>query len=193
LIRDIQLQFGNLGLREKYEYSKAVDLRPMIEKIKKLLLDRTRIRLAVDIRTITADMPALFVDAMRLEQVIFNLVDNAIKYSHMGAHDIVVKYERTSERIQGHTETDWHRIEVQNWGIGVLEGEEESVFREYTRGSNSYFSPSGTGLGLAVSRQIVENHGGALCLTHRQWPTVFAVFLPAYLSSRRPSYEDTPD
>ncbi|HEY3571163.1 MAG TPA: ATP-binding protein, partial [Thermoanaerobaculia bacterium] len=185
LIRDIQLQFGNLGLREQYDFSKSVDLRPMIEKIKKLLLHRTRIQRAVEIRTITSDMPELFVDKMRIEQVIFNLVDNAIKYSHRGGHDIIVKYEESNGDIEEHPGSQWHCISVQNWGIGVMEGEEDSIFREYTRGSNTHYAPSGTGLGLAVSRRIIENHGGVLKLTHRQWPTVFTVFLPVNLQARR--------
>jgi signal transduction histidine kinase len=193
LIRDIQLQFGTLGLREKYDFTKLVDLRPMIEKIKKLLLHRTRIQRAVDIRTITLDLPEMFVDKMRIEQVVFNLVDNAIKYSQRGAHDIVVKYDEHNGQLEGYQPARWHCINVQNWGIGVIEGEEDSIFREYTRGSNAHYSPSGTGLGLAVSKRIVENHGGVLRLTHRQWPTVFTVFLPAYLETRRPLYDHTSD
>lgn len=186
LILDIQLQFGNLGRRENYDFSKKADLRPMIEKMKKLLLERARSLCGVDIRTMTRELPELHVDPMRLEQVIFNLLYNAIKYSTRRAGDIIIKYDLLYSKVEGRRHWGWHTLSVQNWGLGVREGEEDLIFEEYVRGSNIESAPSGTGMGLAVSRRIADNHEGVLRLTRRHKPTIFTLFLPTYLETRTP-------
>lgn len=125
--------------------------------------------------------PQTFPGALRLtargEQsvtgILFNLLDNAVKYSSPGA-EIVVSGTLTKESVV---------IRVINTGIGVPAGEEELVFEKYRRGSNSsQSSVIGNGLGLYISRKAAESLGGSLVLERRNEPTVFAVSLPVRLA-----------
>lgn len=180
ILRDIQYQFGKgASIRADYQFSSKVDLVPMIERLKKLLLPTSRMDKQIDIITSTTRMPFLYVDVRRLEQVIFNLLLNAIKYSHVGANDIFVGYDLVTD---DDASTNWHRIFVQNFGIGVRDADEDFIFDEYRRGTNIEGAPSGTGLGLAVAKKIVEAHGGRLHLVSKHRPTIFAVDLPEHLA-----------
>lgn len=92
-------------------------------------------------------------DAARLEQVLTNLLGNALKYSPGGGEVAV-----TAERVDGEA-----RITVRDHGIGVPEEERERLFTPFYRAENAgEGSPEGLGLGLAISRDIVEAHGGRL-------------------------------
>ena len=187
LVNDIQYQFGKgATIRTRFEFTRLVDLRPIIERIKKLLLPTARADKKIDIRTRTTPMPPLYVDARRMEQVIFNLVQNAVKYSQAAAGNIFIDYDLVEEG-RGVPKGEWHRLTFRNWGVGVRESDLPFIFDEYRRGSNVEGAPSGTGLGLAVSKRIVEAHGGKIVATHLHHPTVFAVFLPEYLSRRPPA------
>ncbi len=194
LARDIQYQYGRtLATFGSYDFSRQIDLHPSIEMIRKPFLHEARIQRACEIVGHTREIPKLYVDKQRIEQVLYNLMQNAIKYSRWAGGPIHIRYSKVRRRFEGIPEEEWHQISVSNFGIGVPEGEEESIFAEYVRGSNTAVvggGQSGTGLGLAVSRRIVENHGGRLLLLRRESPTVFAIFLPGYLEERAPKHED---
>lgn len=187
LVNDIQYQFGKGEIRTRYEFSKAVDLTRMIERIKKLLIPTARMDKQIDIITGTSSMPPLYVDPRRMEQVIFNLLQNAVKYSRIGGKHVFLGYDLVVEQdSQGHP-ISWHRIKFENWGVGVKESDLPFIFEEYRRGSNVEGAPSGTGLGLAVAKRIVEAHGGRISVVRLRNPTEFAVDLPEDLSRRPPS------
>lgn len=188
LVRDIQYQHGRtLSTLGSYDFSKQVDLHQSLEMIRKLFLHDARVQRACEIHGLTRSLPKLLVDKQRMEQVFYNLIQNAIKYSRWAGGTIRVRHRAVRRSFPGDAQQEWHQITVSNFGIGVPPGEEESIFSEYVRGSNVATvsgGQSGTGLGLAVSRRIVENHGGHLILLQREAPTTFAVFLPTSLEGR---------
>ncbi|MBR9973680.1 sensor histidine kinase [Magnetospirillum sulfuroxidans] len=100
---------------------------------------------------IADDMPLLCVDAVLMEQVFFNLLDNACKYS-LPNMPIKLWAIRTSKHIA---------IEVADQGPGIPPEDRERVFDMFYR-VNQGDSQSGTGLGLAICRGIVEAHGGTI-------------------------------
>ena len=112
--------------------------------------------------------PAVLADRRRIEQVLFNLLDNARLYAG-GATDLVlVAGERSAA------------IEVMDRGPGLIDGELDDVFERFQRGSaaDSAGAP-GTGLGLALSRQHIALHGGSLRVANREGGgAVFTVELP---------------
>ncbi len=189
MIQDIQFIYGQgANFKSQYNFARLVDLRPTIDKVRKLLIANARYDKEIDIRGYTSQLPLLHVDTMRLEQVFYNLLHNAVKYSKTGAHDIEIQYDETNTRFPGCATARWHAIQIKNWGIGIIDAEQDMIFQEYKRGSNtSEIAVSGTGLGLAVSKEIVQNHDGFLKVTRLSWPTIFTVFLPDYLKERRPS------
>jgi signal transduction histidine kinase len=92
-------------------------------------------------------------DSMRLEQVLDNLLTNAIKYSPDGG-TIRVSVERADGGVT---------VSVQDSGIGLPPGMEESIFEPFGRATNALTrNLPGMGLGLFISRRIAELHGGRL-------------------------------
>ena len=94
-------------------------------------------------------LPAL-VDPLRLEQVVTNLLENAVKYSPEGS-PIEVELARPS--------SDMVQVAVRDHGFGIPPERRAEIFERYYRGHAGDHA-SGMGLGLYISRQIVELHGG---------------------------------
>jgi len=100
---------------------------------------------------VSGSLPQLRGDRKRLRQVLQNLVDNAIKYSGSGGEI----------RVQANAVDGSMRVDVSDDGPGVPFGDERVIFEKFGRASGSRGKP-GTGLGLFISRSIVEAHGGSL-------------------------------
>ena len=93
-------------------------------------------------------------DTERLERVVANLLGNAIKYSPDGG-EILVTIGR---------DADFAVLSVRDHGLGIPESDLPHVFERYRRGANVADKISGTGLGLAGARDIVELHGGSIAV-----------------------------
>jgi two-component system, OmpR family, sensor histidine kinase KdpD len=100
---------------------------------------------------IAAEMPLVWVDAVLMEQVFFNLIDNACKYAPRG----------TTIKLWAHPTATHIAIEVVDQGPGIPPEDWEKVFEMFYRVKQTD-SQSGTGLGLAICRGIVEAHGGTI-------------------------------
>jgi two-component system phosphate regulon sensor histidine kinase PhoR len=113
-------------------------------------------------------------DAPRLGRVIANLLDNAVKYSPEGS-EITVGVETAVEQETLESAV----LTVADRGIGIPEHELPHIFERFYRGTNVADSTTGSGLGLAVARQIVEHHAGHMAVQHRPGGgTVVQVCLP---------------
>jgi two-component system, OmpR family, phosphate regulon sensor histidine kinase PhoR len=105
----------------------------------------------------------------RLRQVIGNLISNAIKYSPHGGVVAV-----RADRENGHV-----RVEVRDEGMGIPVSQQSKIFTKFFRGDAAASGITGTGLGLAVSRDIVESHGGRIGFKSAEGRgTTFYVELP---------------
>jgi signal transduction histidine kinase len=144
----------------------AADLRALLEEAVASAQARTG-RHTVTLAAPPGPMMAVF-DPLRLEQVLTNLLDNAIKYSPNGG-PIEVILERDEAAA---------RIAVRDRGLGIPEEHRERVFDRFHQAHvGGHFS--GMGLGLYISRQIVELHGGRIWAEFPQdGGTRFAVALP---------------
>ncbi len=103
-----------------------------------------------------ADLPLLEFDAVLIERVLFNLLDNAAKYSPASG-EILIAARRRGAFVE---------VSVADQGPGLVPGSETSVFDKFMRGNPQSNIP-GVGLGLAISRAIVEAHGGRIWATNR--------------------------
>jgi signal transduction histidine kinase len=110
-------------------------------------------------------------DPQQLEQVLSNLLGNAIKFSPDGG---VVSIRSTS--VHG----AW-RVEIRDNGMGIPADDQPRLFQRFVRGSNARTAQiQGTGLGLYVSKAIVEGHGGEIHLTsHEGAGTTVWFYVPA--------------
>ena len=101
---------------------------------------------------IAPEMPLLCLDAVLMEQVFFNLLDNACKYAPPGT-PIKVWAIKTAKHVA---------IEVADQGPGIPPEDREKVFDMFYRVNLADSQTAGTGLGLAICRGIVEAHGGTI-------------------------------
>lgn len=140
-------RLGSGQLRPRADW---VDLRDVvasaIERAKKLLRRRT-VKVEID-----PAVPLLRLDAMLMEQVVFNLIDNACKYSPPGTPVTVWTVLRG----------DWVIVEVCDQGPGISPEDRERIFDMFYRVEEGDSRTAGTGLGLAICRGIVEAHGGRI-------------------------------
>ena len=125
----------------------------------------------IDLQTRTVPGEPVVGDADRLGQVVDNLLSNAIKFTPPGGRVSVTAVPDSA---------GW-TVEVSDTGIGIPKGEQDRLFTEFYRASNSRSDRTpGTGLGLAISKLIVERHGGDLRLMSEQDRGTTAVLrLPA--------------
>ncbi len=115
-------------------------------------------------------------DHEKLKSVMFNLLDNAIKYS---ARRGVVSVSLMSNRKAGTSS-----IIISDKGIGIPEAEQSKVFGRFYRGSQPRSKSDGSGLGLAIAQRFVELHGGRIALKSKPGKgSTFTVELP--LTSNR--------
>jgi signal transduction histidine kinase len=91
-------------------------------------------------------------DATRLEQVLNNLIGNAVKYSPHGS--------RVRVGVTG--EEDWISVFVSDEGPGISPSLQSQIFRPFSRGPSEHEEVEGIGLGLYVSKRILERHGGSI-------------------------------
>jgi signal transduction histidine kinase len=106
-------------------------------------------------------------DDFRIEQIVMNLLTNALRYG--GAQPVVVTLAVTAESV---------RVDVRDSGPGVKPEHQAKIFEPYERGVGSE-APAGLGLGLYISRQLAEVHGGSLTLSSTLGAgAVFSLTLP---------------
>jgi two-component system sensor histidine kinase KdpD len=115
-----------------------------------------------------ASLPLVAVDDVLLEQVVFNLVENAAKHAP----------STTPIEVEARVRERELEVSVADRGPGLAPGSEERVFEKFYRGDDSRRS-GGVGLGLAICRGIVEAHGGRLRAANRSdGGAVFTFTLP---------------
>ncbi|HWE63533.1 MAG TPA: ATP-binding protein [Chloroflexota bacterium] len=98
------------------------------------------------------------VDRRRLERAVTNLVGNAVKYSPRGGPVVV-----TVARAVG-PDGPWLSVEVADSGIGIPSADLPHMFEQYYRASNVAATIPGSGIGLAGTRHMIQQHGGTLAL-----------------------------
>ncbi|MFT4927596.1 MAG: signal transduction histidine kinase/ligand-binding sensor domain-containing protein [Phenylobacterium sp.] len=151
LVNDI-LDFSQLKNRNMALVTQPVDLYSLVEVVLALsrpLLGNKSLQL---INAINQYLPAAKADENRLAQILHNLVGNAIKFSDAGTVTV-------SAQVTDHLLT----ISVSDTGIGIEASQFDTIFASFEQLKNDT-GASGTGLGLAVSKQLVELHGGTLWL-----------------------------
>jgi signal transduction histidine kinase len=129
------------------------------------------------------DAPRLVVgDAGRTFQILGNLLDNALKFTHEGAVRLVVREARSAE-VRG------IELVVADTGIGIAAADLETVFESFTQVDGSMTRAyAGSGLGLAICRELVELMGGTITVSSRPGSgTTFVVRLPMWVAPDRPA------
>lgn len=134
----------------------------------RLASDRHTFELKTDLTALTGGW-----DRDRIERAVDNLLNNAVKFSPTGGTITVTIGEEPVEGVR------WAVIEVTDEGRGVPEGEAETIFDRFRRGSNAG-DVTGSGLGLWSVARIVEQHGGTVSVSSRPGAgSTFTIRVPA--------------
>jgi Na+/proline symporter/nitrogen-specific signal transduction histidine kinase len=134
----------------------TVDLCALLSQAVATTAELFRERGAVVELAMPEQVPTLQADADRLTQVLLNLLSNAAKFVPRGSGRVALRLT-TDER--GAT------VEVEDNGPGVPAAQQQLVFEKFRQGGDAANRPQGTGLGLPISRQIVEHFGGRMWLS----------------------------
>jgi len=120
---------------------------------------------------IPPDLPTIAVDLASMSEVFGNLIDNAIKYSNEGGCIDV------SAAVAG----SFVEVKVQDHGIGMPENVVNNLFQKFYRSHRSRETVAGTGIGLYISKAIVESHGGTISVRSEDGRgSTFVVSIPIY-------------
>lgn len=120
---------------------------------------------------IDPDLPAIAADPASITEVFANLIDNAIKYSNEGG--II----NVSAAVSG----DFVEVAVQDHGIGMPDSVVRNLFHKFYRSHRSRESVAGSGIGLYISKAIIDSHGGTIRVTSSEdHGSTFTFSLPIY-------------
>ncbi|MDP3290209.1 MAG: HAMP domain-containing sensor histidine kinase, partial [Methyloversatilis sp.] len=159
-----------------------VDLRALVEQAMETTQEVFRERGSTVVLQAPEHMRTLRADPDRLTQVVLNLLSNAAKFVPRGSGRVVVRM---------HTDGRGITVDVHDNGPGVPPDQQKLVFEKFHQGGDGITRPQGTGLGLPISRQIVEHFGGKMWLEtdpgqgacfgfHLPWPKT--EILPAHVT-----------
>ncbi|PTL21092.1 hypothetical protein DA802_19640 [Shouchella clausii] len=147
LIDMMSLQEGSLRLQKK-----AISIQPIVTGVLDMLQYSTEVKRIKMVNQIAKDFPPVIADESRLVQIVYNLLHNAVKYTDEGVISVRAFKENGNAFIM-----------ISDTGIGMDEDILKRLFRPYEQASaNETMVEGGFGLGLSISKQLVELHGGTL-------------------------------
>ena len=169
LVRDItdlsEIESGVVTLKPE-----DIDLRSVVEDVMALLLPAAEER-GVSLSHEVSEEILVRADVSRLEQILTNLVDNAVKFNRSGGQ----------VTISAHREGVWVILSVKDTGVGIAPADQPRIFERFYRADKSRSRQTGgSGLGLAIVKHLVQAHGGQVKVSSK--PGVgseFTVTLPA--------------
>ncbi|MEK7471791.1 MAG: ATP-binding protein [Patescibacteria group bacterium] len=123
---------------------------------------------------IAPDLPTVAVDRSTIYEVLVNLIENAVKYTHIDAPVTIRTYKK---------DANWVETVVEDKGIGIPEGVIGRIFEKFYRSHRSSQTVGGTGLGLFLSKTIVTAHGGEIWVkSHEGEGSTFGFTIPTFES-----------
>lgn len=159
LINDV-LDLSRIEARRMAWHDDLMSVRETVEEVARVhqgLLAENSLTLSLEI---APDLPYVFADKDRIQQVLTNLLGNAIKFSYPGGR-IVIRAESFLSKRFGEN-TPWVKICVSDQGMGIDPRDHEFIFDKFSQIAGDTLSdrPKGTGLGLPICREIVSHYGG---------------------------------
>jgi signal transduction histidine kinase len=160
----VGFQSGNLSIRLT-----NVEIGALVREVSSSvapLVEQAGVKLGIEI---AERLPLLVADPNRIEQILTNLVQNALKYGSDGGKIDVRTYQDKDHIV----------MEVQDYGSGVSLWEQMRIFQPNVRGSHASHEVPGLGIGLALCKELVAQHHGVITLTSEIGKgSLFKVSLP---------------
>jgi signal transduction histidine kinase len=148
------------------------DLRQLVNGTVALFQNEARQRNLSLSMQIPARLPKVVLDGERVQQVLVNLIGNAVKFTPDGGSvRVAVKYRSDAQQVE---------ISVSDTGIGIAPQQQSQIFEEFGPTRRTH-PEQGAGLGLAISRRIVQAHGGTIRVSSEPGRgSTFEVVLPVH-------------
>jgi signal transduction histidine kinase len=159
-----------------------IDLREVVDGTAEAILQQSQeeqrpINIEIEIPD---DLPSVYGDIERVRQIVFNLMDNAYKYSPENSR-ILIRAFQDRFSVQ---------MDVIDEGVGIFPDEYEKIFERFYRSENQMvMATPGTGLGLPIVKELVELHNGKIWVTSSGVPgegSTFSFTLPVYQTEQEP-------
>jgi len=148
-VGSLRLDFKAVSLREVFE--------DVIRSLRRQYEDKEQ---TIDLN-IPDDIPQVWADPSRLGQITTNLISNAVKYTAKGGQ-IKIGVERDFSQGGQQGSLEMVHLWVQDTGMGIPLEDQEKIFQQYFRTEASKEAASGTGLGLNITKSLVEMQGGKI-------------------------------
>ncbi|MBN2344386.1 MAG: response regulator [Deltaproteobacteria bacterium] len=183
LVEDVldfsRMESGRVSLN--YE---NISVKQLIDDVQQTI----RVSIKNEIRLVTYDYPdaefCFSVDALKIKQVLINLINNSVKFTAHGG-----KIHVSAAALQENAIDRYVRFEVSDDGIGIAKEQQQIIFESFRQvDGSSTRAHGGAGLGLAISKQLVELHGGRIWV--ESTPGVGSRFffeIPVHPAQRFPS------
>lgn len=185
LIEDL-LAVSRLESKKLQLTIQPLEVKPIIEDVAIIVENKYNLSHQILIKANNVDLPQTWADPDRVEQILTNLIDNAVKYSP-GADKVEVSLdvsEKDAKRLL--------RIDVRDYGIGISEEDAAKIFDKFSRlDSPLTRTTEGTGLGLFISKSLAQLLGGDLEVkpATEGEGTVFSLYLPTESADTKPCWD----
>lgn len=148
LLNVSRIEEGRFGfIFKKYNFQEILDV---VESEVKALAENNKVNLIIKA---PKKLPSLEIDKTKIVMVLQNLLDNAIKYTPRGG-DVVLIIKKAKNTLE---------VKVRDTGVGIPKREQEKLFSKFFRAENVVrMETEGTGLGLFITKNIIERHGGEI-------------------------------
>ncbi len=157
IINDI-LDFSKIEAGKLVIEKKDFDMRQMLNDIVHIFEPKVAEKNLIIKLFVSSEVPQIIkADKLRLNQVLVNLIGNAIKFTEAGSISLTVEAKKLT--------SEYYRItfSVKDTGIGISKEKKEQIFEEFKQASGEIsIKYGGTGLGLSISKRLVEMHGGKI-------------------------------
>ncbi|WP_080873790.1 ATP-binding protein [Oceanobacillus timonensis] len=151
LLTDL-LETRNLQINKPRLNKQVVTLEPIVTGIIDALRFSSDVKNLSIVQLIPGDFPPVYADENRVKQIMFNLIENAIKYTMQGSITILASVKEQNAEIH-----------VTDTGIGISRDLQKRIFQPYEQGHpENEMSEGGLGLGLNITKKLVELHGGTI-------------------------------
>lgn len=154
-----------------------INLRDMLKEIESMFAERVKEkRIMLSIECEKAFAKTLLLDEVRLRQILFNLIGNAVKFTEIGSVTLSIENRKNSENEENIDLT----ILVKDTGIGIPVDQQEQIFNPFNQQPDqNHVKYGGTGLGLSITKKLIEKMGGNISLESEiDVGTTFRINLP---------------
>jgi two-component system sensor histidine kinase ChiS len=182
LVNDI-LDYSKIRNNQIVLKTKPIHMRELADVVITLCKPMANHKLLKIVNSIDPNVPLIRGDEDRIQQILYNLIGNAIKFTESGGVEV-------SAEISG----PLLNITIEDTGIGIPSDMLHVIFESFQQADNSYTRAyAGTGLGLYITKELIELHGGTIRLESTQGEgTKFTIALPAWGNeSSESAYSET--